>query len=286
VEAYVRKLALIALCSTALIAIGHSNAHASVVGFTGPNYLWSGSGNLYGTNIAQNNVVNAAGSGLYDDTNPASGTSSQYWHTGFVTTGALTYSITWYYAGSESGDVVEFNSGGDVHAITNYQETNLNNNHSGNSSGFVNLTATLTSQTSGQATHYTYGGIGPGYIPFSLYDMNTLHLANNDGSGTGGSFIFSYVTQRADGSGWDLTATASDWFAFGFNDQGSSDDNHDDYMGVAHLVALTCPTGGCGQSTVPLPAALPLFGSVLGGGVLFDRIRRRRRKARKGAVIA
>ena len=38
-------------------------------------------------------------------------------------------------------------------------------------------------------------------------------------------------------------------------------------------------TGGGGEGTTPIPAALPLFGSVLGGGLLFSRLRRKRRAA-------
>jgi hypothetical protein len=65
-----------------------------------------------------------------------------------------------------------------------------------------------------------------------------------------------------------LTTSVSDWVVFGYNDTGFPDDNHDDFMVAAHI------TDG---AQTPIPGALPLFASVLGGGFLFRRLRNRRR---------
>ena len=48
-----------------------------------------------------------------------------------------------------------------------------------------------------------------------------------------------------------------------------ADDNHDDFMGIAQVIA------GNNEGTTPLPGTLPLLGSVLGGGLLFRRFRKR-----------
>ena len=74
-----------------------------------------------------------------------------------------------------------------------------------------------------------------------------------------------------------LTPPAGDWFAFALTDNGGNDDNHDDYVGFAAVVACR---GNCETGFTPLPAALPLFGSVLGGGFVAG-VWRRRRKAVK-----
>ena len=64
-----------------------------------------------------------------------------------------------------------------------------------------------------------------------------------------------------------LTASVTDCVVFGLNDTGFADDNHDDFMVAAHI------TDG---AQTPIPGALPLFASVLGGGFLFRRLRNRR----------
>jgi hypothetical protein len=68
-----------------------------------------------------------------------------------------------------------------------------------------------------------------------------------------------------------LTTSVSDWVVFGFNDTGAPDDNHDDFMVAAHIT-----DAGLEQNPTPIPGALPLFASVLGGGFLFRRLRNRR----------
>jgi hypothetical protein len=70
-----------------------------------------------------------------------------------------------------------------------------------------------------------------------------------------------------------LTDRPTQFVVFGFNDNGFGDDNHDDFVGVMALV----PGGLAGDT--PIPGALPLFGSVLGGGLLFRRLRKRNKTA-------
>ena len=53
----------------------------------------------------------------------------------------------------------------------------------------------------------------------------------------------------------------------GLNDTGFADDNHDDFIVAAFISE---------RSQTPIPGALPLFASVLGGGFLFRRLRNRR----------
>jgi hypothetical protein len=67
---------------------------------------------------------------------------------------------------------------------------------------------------------------------------------------------------------------------FGFNDNGAGDDNHDDFVGI-----LSLTPGKLQPGNTPIPGALPLFGSVLGGGFLFRKLRKRRQaKAQIAAV--
>ena len=69
------------------------------------------------------------------------------------------------------------------------------------------------------------------------------------------------------GPGLYLTASVTDIVAIGLNDTGFLDDNHDDFTLVAFIQEV---------DTTPIPGALPLFASVLGGGFLFRRLRNRR----------
>ena len=114
---------------------------------------------------------------------------------------------------------------------------------------------------------------------FTLTDLHTGASTTNNGTSVNpipnsgsANLIFAYLTPGTHGFQWDLTTTQTNEIAFGFNDNGSGDDNHDDFVAIASVVA-----GGL-QDT-PIPAALPLFGSVLGGGLLFRRLRKRAKSA-------
>jgi hypothetical protein len=50
-------------------------------------------------------------------------------------------------------------------------------------------------------------------------------------------------------------------------------------VGGNDICLVNCGTGGGNAGGTPLPAALPLFGSVLGGGFFFSKWRRKRRAA-------
>jgi hypothetical protein len=120
---------------------------------------------------------------------------------------------------------------------------------------------------------------------FTLKDLTTGASTTNNGTSVNpipnsgsANLIFAYLTRELDparialGILWDLTTTQTTDIVFGFNDNGSGDDNHDDFMAIAHLVA-----GGLQET--PIPAALPLFASVIGGGWLFGRRRKRAKSA-------
>ena len=70
------------------------------------------------------------------------------------------------------------------------------------------------------------------------------------------------------GFGCTSLTSVSDIVVIGLNDTGFPDDNHDDFMLAAHIHGTATQT--------PIPGALPLFASVLGGGFLFRRLRNRR----------
>ncbi len=119
---------------------------------------------------------------------------------------------------------------------------------------------------------------------FKFMDTDTGATVMNDGTTTNpipnsgsANMIFSYLTPETNGTValgilWDLTTTQTNEVVFGFNDNGSGDDNHDDFMVIASVVAG-------GLEGTPIPGALPLFGSVLGGGLLFRRLRKRAKSA-------
>jgi hypothetical protein len=72
--------------------------------------------------------------------------------------------------------------------------------------------------------------------------------------------------------GWKVTTKPTDWFAFGYDDPGSANNDHDDFMMVGHLRAT------------PIPGALGLMGSALAGGYCVGRWRRWRARRLRPAV--
>ena len=276
------RVALVALCATALTSVTQK-AHALVTFDIVPGAsLLSIPGQFpgYGTVISQDNVVNSgtAGQTVADGLSGASWiastTSSPAYLTVVGLTGPQTYNVKFSYLGSESNDVNQFTSG----AITPFNENNANNNCATcAASGFP-------SPQTGIAPIGTNTGLTATIVPFTLTDTTTGTPAGvitngtaNAQPGTGiSNLIFSYATfnPAAGLNGmYTLTSSVTDFVVFGFNDNGGSDDNHDDFIGVAQLQVLGQGT----QGETPLPAALPLFGSVIGGGFLFRRLRNRRR---------
>ena len=86
------------------------------------------------------------------------------------------------------------------------------------------------------------------------------------------NFLMSYAEFRNGvfGLGWYLTKSITDIVVIGLNDSGFKDDNHDDFT----MLAFIRESGN--ENETPIPGALPLFASVLGGGFLFRRLRNRR----------
>jgi hypothetical protein len=180
------------------------------------------------------------------------------------------YYVDWYFNGAESGDTIKFLS-----STVSFSEANQNNRfEAGNDPGWLVLGTTLGS-----------GLNSP--IPFTLTDttlsMGITNGANQLPNAGLGSLIFSYanpVYWKDTLVGWTLSLDATDWFAFAFNDPGSGDKDFDDFVGIGHLRVAEVP-----PTPTPLPGALPLMGSVLGGGYLMRKWRARRRR-RTGAALA
>ena len=291
----IRKFALVALCTTALTAVSQTSQAAILFDITGvPVTAFS-----YGGAGSADNVVNdttwsalqqttlATGSTVYDGSATADWKGSTSTINSVLSVSGLDanqqYTVAFTYAGSEAGDANKFsvaNAGnvvnnGAIGTSTTGALHNLNSNSAGNPQ--VGPTVSMGSVL------YQNTGAGGNIPGFTLTDTfkNAVFPANtttNGGSNavpnTGASnLIFSYAT--FDGTNYTLSTRPSLFVVFAFNDNGSGDDNHDDFVGIAALVAC----GGCGDNITPIPAALPLFGSVLGGGYLFSKWRRKRKNA-------
>ena len=264
-----RKLALVALSTTALMVVSHSSQAATLT-ISGGQSLLATPGEFpgYGTAIPQNNVVNNPASKLVDTT----GLPGSSWITSSAVSPTIllapsgSYTIGWTYLGSESNNTIQLITG----AFT-FAENNANNNCG---TCALPLPAPTSPQTGPVALGISAGSTTT--VAFSMHDVETgATLANGPGNSPPGSgfagLIFSYATFDPGTGIYSLTPNATSFAVFGFNDNGGADDNHDDFMGVATLL------GGGTQGVVPIPAALPLFGSVLGGGFLFRRLRNRRK---------
>jgi hypothetical protein len=180
------------------------------------------------------------------------------------------YYVDWYFNGAESGDTIKFFAPSISLPDISFSESNQNNNNlDGNDPGW-----TLRGTTTGSGLNSP--------IPFSLTDTDhAMTLENGTLDSHAGSLIFSYAEPFTwhGKQHWKLTLDATDWFVFAYNDPGSDDKDHDDYVGLAHVRFNELP------SPVPLPGALPLMGSVLGGGYLLRRWRSYRNR-RTGVAAA
>jgi hypothetical protein len=263
------KVAVAALCATALTAVSHS-AQAGTVTLTGTT-LASGPNPLYGSATSSNNVINSpsapsTGSILYDGSGPTLTTSTPWLQNGQVSASAgatNAYQVNWYFAGSESGYTITLNA-----PSVSFPEGNQNNSAyaggpalTGGSYQFLGSSV----YSAGQALSFTLSWAGG--------SVNNSGTQATPGKGTA-NLIFSYLDiSTVPGTGLaDLTTSPGDWFVFALNDNGGDDDNHDDFVGFAQITSV-----GNGPGLTPIPAALPLFGSVLGGGIFVGKWRKRRK---------
>jgi hypothetical protein len=242
-----------AVAALAALAIPAGTAAAATIEITGNTY--SGFPG-YGNSLNVNNVVNAPGSGLTASFGP-----NPWKYGGSVLSEVAYYEVDWYFNGAESGNTNKFFSAG-----ISFAEANQNNNYNpGNDGGWQSLGTTSGS------------GLGAP-IPFQVTDTNfatgnTIVDGTNHVPGPNvASMIYSYAkpkfNRKGELVGWKLTTTETDWFVFAFDDPGSKNDDHDDFVGVARVREVAGP-----PSPVPLPGALPLMGTVVGGGFLLRRWR-------------
>jgi hypothetical protein len=247
------------LFSASLFGLTVCNVQAATVSISGqqPDFFPG-----YGTASPNNNVVNSGlvpGSGVTDPSNNGSfykGTGPN--NPAIVTATVPLYNVEWYLAGAESGDLNRLTVPiGVANTPTNLDENNQNSNGgvSGANTGPLFLGTSLN-QTSA-------------IVNFRLTDVTTGISLQNGASNPDpdppplASLIFGYLIKGA-GLTWTLTSTPQDWFLFAWNDGNPAgvDDNHDDFVGIGHIVA------------VPVPAALVLFASGLGLMGLLGRRRK------------
>ena len=256
----IRKYVLAALCGAAIIGVGQSAQAATwsiVLGVpSAPSSAAS-----YGPLPDQNNVINNPPS-LTNDTINVPVNLSIRQNSNLNATFVGSYNVDWFYLGSESDNKNDFAANGVALAnggVIGYQEINANNNCIG-----CGLSPSIGPQLMGTATNQT--ALTPFFEFRDQTDGSNVVNGFNRQDTAGPNFLISYANLI--GGQLFLTTSVSDWVVIGYNDTGFPDDNHDDFMVAAHI------TDG---AQTPIPGALPLFASVLGGGFLFRRLRNRRR---------
>jgi len=264
----IKSIALLGLCAIALTVSGNA-VTAATFEIVGGAPLSAGPTPFYGSALPQNNVVNSpgaspTGAAVVDPTGPNL-TPDTPWVQGgqlVVHTGSSSFTgISWFFLGSESGFQVTFHSP----ALADFTEGNQNNSaYSGSPPLTVGFLGSKLN-------------VGSGPIQFSLTwatgSVDNSALQPNPGSGVP-NLIFSYAT-FVEPDLLMLTKSVSDIIIFALND-GGADNDYDDFIGAAIVTERADCECAPSQATTPIPGALPLFGSVLGGGLLLHRWRKRR----------
>jgi len=273
----IRKYVLAALCGAAIVGVGQSAQAAqwSIFGSQDPASTAS-----YGTANGDNNVINYAPSGVFDSQAGATvRAAGQLQAINFPVGGS--YDVSWTYIGSESDQIIQFRAPGvPGFPITGFNEDNRNNQCAAcattTNPAFVGptvLMGTATSQTD-LTPNFTFQDVTFGGD--HTFATNGFNPADDVGDA---NFLMSYAVFQGPGDplfdptlgpGLYLTSTPSDIVVIGYNDTGAADDNHDDFMIVAQI------RDHGGENEVPIPGALPMLASALGGGFLFRRLRNRR----------
>ena len=247
-----------------LVGFAIVNAQAATVNITpgsaGPFFG-------YGTAVGNNNVVNGTptgtgtgASGVNDPSN--AGTGVQGGTTAIVQSTAPVYTVTYYLAGSESGDQISFTS-----PLGTFTEgVNIPDNANNNLPGSPQVGPQLLGTTGPQSAKT---------VSFSFGDANQANSVANGSNNAANSglpnMLFTYLTLTSP-LHWSFSTSPTDWFLVGFNDSGSPDDNHDDLMIIGNITA------------VPIPAALGLFAGGL--GLMGFLGRRRKRQASADLAVA
>ena len=258
-----KRFALAAVCGAAIFAFSQSS-QAATWSISGGGALTDFPG--YGTLPGQDNVINFAPSHIVDPS-PTAANTIQGANLLPGTFSGGSYNVAWFYMGSESDNTITFTAPG----VSAFPEDNRNNNCCQGS-------LPLGPAAMGSATGLT----STSAIPFSFNDASNGHTVTNGSNSAAGSGFANFTLSYASLIGGNLvigsSGTPTDWIIIGFNDNGFNDDNHDDFIVAAQIL-----DAGRETNFTPIPAALPLFGSVLGGGFLFRRLRNRRKAKAKTA---
>ena len=162
---------------------------------------------------------------------------------GTVNSTVANYSVTWYFLGNEAAnqDQLSLNSG-----TFNFSTTSGSLGAGNHNSNLGPSTAYDSLISIGSTT----GSGANAPISFSLSDISAGGRTTSDISGQTG-FADIYVnpmcgvsvcgSSLALLSGWEVSTTATNWFAIGYNDTGSSDKDYDDLVFVGEITATPRP---------------------------------------------
>jgi hypothetical protein len=273
-----KTLVLAALCTSALTGVSQAAPVFTITGVSQNAFT-------YGPAPGDNNVINSPGAGSLTSSGVSDGAAPTTWIGSSISTNSFVnvtglaasekYIVGFTYIGSESDNRVQFTlvSNGSASILVNgaipTTDDNRNNSCVACQFGSHGPNGQLPM---GSVTYQNTGGTNTPAFKLTDLDPPGGTVTNGGANGTpasgAASLIFSYA--NCVGTACTLTSSQTAFVVFGFNDNGFNDDNHDDFMGLLSVVS-----GGFDQPT-PIPGALPLFGTVLGGGLLFRRLRKRK----------